>query len=301
MKNLFTKEQESEILSISYKFTAKELATMYGCSKSLILKIWSKNNFHKKNKRSYYVNDYYFSNINTKNKSYILGLLASDGTIYKRNNNCQGLIQLKLKEEDEYILKDILQDMDSTYPVNKINNNGFYQSLFSISSEQMYKDLINIGIKEKKTWNMNLFDILDNITKEFKFDFIRGYFDGDGCITELKNNQISKVHISFSCPFNFAKQLKEELKKYEIDSKIFIDNHKNYSNLFCNLEILGTLNKYCFLKFIYSNLSSNKDLFLKRKYQKAIKFIKAVENNITNRFENIKAIEKYNKIKNVKK
>lgn len=289
-KTKLSKEQKEEILKISYRYTSAELAKMYNCSRSLILKIWMDNNYKKGTNNIYYVNRNYFEQINTPNKAYVLGFIASDGTVYKRDNH-SGLIQIKLQESDEQILKDILTDMDSTYPINRVKNGDVVQVVISITSQDLYNQLLNIGIEPNKTWNLKLQKILCHIPKEYHIDFIRGYFDGDGCITKLNNNQISKVSIGFACPYDFGLNLQTYLKEtYNIDSSIHIDTHRNFANLFCNLSINGATNKYKLLKSMYYEGC----LCLQRKNKRAKELINAIESNATNRSENKKAINNLN-------
>lgn len=293
-KEKLSKEQKEDILKISYRYTSSELAKMYNCSRSLILKIWMDNNFKKGTNNIYYVNKNYFKEINTANKAYVLGFIASDGTLFKRDGH-SGLIQIKLQDSDEQILKDILIDMDSTYPVNHVKNGNFNQVVISITSQDLYDQLLNIGIKQNKTWNLKLEDILSHIPNEYHIDFIRGYFDGDGSITKLYKNKISKVSISFACPYNFGLELQKCLKKeYGINSSLYIENHKNFTNLFCDVVINGTTNKYKLLKLMYY-----KDcLCLQRKSDKATELINAIENNVSNRLENKKAITNFGSTNN---
>ena len=158
-KTKLSKEQKEEILNISHRYTSTELAKMYNCSRSLILKIWMDNNYKKGTNNIYYVDRNYFKQINTPNKAYVLGFIASDGTIHKRDNH-SGLIQIKLKESDEQILKDILMDMDSTYPINHIKNGAFNQVVISITSQDLYNQLLDIGIRQNKTWDLSLLEVL---------------------------------------------------------------------------------------------------------------------------------------------
>ena len=289
-KEKLSKEQKEEILEISHRYTSSELAKMYDCSRSLILKIWMDNNYKKETNNTYYVNRNYFKQINTSNKAYVLGFIASDGTLYKRNGH-SGLIQIKLQESDEQILKDILQDMDSTYPVNHVKNGNFNQVAISITSKDLYEQLINIGISQNKTWNLSLYNILSHIPDEYRIDFIRGYFDGDGCITKLKENKISNVSIYFACPHEFGLDLQKFLKEsYGVNSSVYIDIHRDYSNSFCNVAINGADNKYKLLKLMYYDNC----LCLKRKKYRAEELIEAIENNVTNRAENRNAINNFN-------
>lgn len=295
-KEKLSKEQKEEILKISDRYTSSELAKMYNCSRSLILKIWMDNNYKKGTNNMYYVDKYYFNNINSPSKAYVLGFIASDGTVYKRNGH-SGLIQIKLKESDEQILKDILKDMESTYPVNHVKNGSFNQIVISITSQDLYEQLLNIGIKQNKTWNLKLKDILSHIPTEYQIDFIRGYFDGDGYIGELCNDKISKVRISFACPYDFGLDLQKYLKEmYDINSSIHLEKHKNFTKPFCDVVINGAVDKYNLLKLMYYK---NDCLCLKRKSDRAKKLINAIELNVTNRAENKKAVNKFNSIDNI--
>ena len=285
-----TKEQKEEILKISYRYTSSELAKMYDCSRSLILKIWMDNDYKKGSNNTYYINKDYFNEINTSNKAYVLGFIASDGTLHKRNGH-SGLIQIKLQESDEQILKDILTDMDSTYPVNHVKNGNFKQVTISITSQDLYDKLLNIGIGQNKTWSLKLNDILQYIPNEYRIDFLRGYFDGDGCITRLNKNKISRVSIGFTCPYSFGLELQKHLKEsYDINSSVRINTHRDYSNLFCNVTIDDTVNKYKLLKLMYYDDC----LCLKRKEDRARAVISAIESNVTNRSENKKAVSNFN-------
>ena len=47
--------------------------------------------------------------------------------------------------------------------------------------------MCNLGCTPRKTYNLT-FPNDDIVPKEFKRDFIRGFFDGDGCICVTQNN-----------------------------------------------------------------------------------------------------------------
>ena len=240
-KCILTREDKEEILLKSDKFTAKQLAEQYGCSRSTILKLWMDHNYHKPLGFSYYVDNDYFSKINTANKAYIVGLIASDGNVYKRKGH-QGQIRFCFQNgSSEYnLLKCILNDMQATHPIKKetrTNNNQEYEYISAtIVSEQIYNDLLNIGIIPQKTWSMNIGNIMSNIPKEFIRDFLRGYFDGDGSITnsEKNLNKPSYIHINIAMPLNNAKVLGEYLSSLNIFTKPTEDK-REYKHSFCTL------------------------------------------------------------------
>ena len=55
----FSLEEKEEIIRISYKYTASELAKMYNCSRGAILNLWCRMNYKKNDTRHYYVNENY--------------------------------------------------------------------------------------------------------------------------------------------------------------------------------------------------------------------------------------------------
>ena len=98
------------------------------------------------------------------------------------------------------------------------------------------------------------------------------------------------MFVGFSCPYNFGLKLQRHLKEsYDIDSSIHIDMHRDYSNLFCQVAINGTSNKYKLLKSMYYDDC----LCLKRKKDKAKELITAIESNVTNRAENKNATNNF--------
>ena len=297
-KILLTKEQKIEILSISHNHTSLELSKMYNCSRSLILKIWMDNNYHKPTGFSYYINENYFEKVDTQNKAYILGFLASDGCLYKRKNNinAKGWIRLTLHNKDEYILKLMLNDMDATYPVKTIKRKNGVYSNFNIVNEKIFQDLVLLGLHPAKTWTLNLELTFEKIPKYLWMHFLRGYFDGDGSITETKDRLPSGIFISFVGAYNAMQIISNKLKELNIDNTLKEDNTKKYSDKFGIILFNGSNKKYIFLKYLYEN----KKLYLERKFDRANYFFYLIENNISNRSENKKAVKDYEEFLNNK-
>ena len=301
-KHILTPEDRQEILLKSDRYTAKQLAEQYGCSRSTILKLWMDNNYHKPIGFSYYVNDNYFSNINSANKAYIVGLIASDGNVYKRSGHGGQLRFCFQNGESEYnLLMSILADMQSTCQIRTNNvtiNDKTYENISAtIVSETIFNDLCNIGIFPQKTWKMNILDVISHIPMQFLRDFLRGYFDGDGCITMSKRdkNIPSNFFVNIAIPLSNAILLQEHLNTIGISTMVVEDKREDkYTHKFARIDFFGA-NKYTFLKWIYYGDC----LCLQRKYEIALQYCQLVEDNITNRSENKKAIDMYNNFINL--
>jgi len=121
----------------------------------------------------YIVNEDFFK-IWTVDMAYILGFWFADGNMRIRDGRKSFSICQMLSEKD--LLQNILNVMGSKHPISCPKNRE--QATFEIYSKIMFDDLIYLGGRIKKTKDMK-FPI---IPKEYIYDFIRGYFDGDGSI-----------------------------------------------------------------------------------------------------------------------
>lgn len=268
------------------KKTSKKLAEEIGCSKEYVKKIWSENNFKNKTTRRYYSNFNYFNSIDTPNKAYILGLICSDGCIYKRDNH-EGLWQITLQKQDKQVLEDIKKEISADNPIKENDNTA----TLTIVSQQMYDDLLNLGITPKKTYTMDLWQVINNIPSCLLKDFIHGYFDGDGSITV--RDIPSKAKIQFAMPEYFILPFQNALLQYGIESHWNKDERiTKYTIPFGNLVINGASNKYCLLQlFQLENTIS-----INRKMQLCQQLCKQIRSNKTNRSENITAVVKWEEL-----
>lgn len=134
-----------------------------------------------------YVNENYFETIDTEEKAYWLGFMYADGCV----NSSRDSIELSLKEEDyEHIVK-FKNALNSEHKIGKkikcINNKKYISYRLCIKSKKLKNDLIKHGCIPKKTKTLTF----PNLRNDLVIHFIRGYVDGDGCITTHKTSKIS--------------------------------------------------------------------------------------------------------------
>ena len=137
----------------------------------------------------------YFNNIDSPEKAYWLGFIYADGYVSSAQRKKIFGISLSSKDADQ--LRKLNRCLNSNYDIKEyVVKNGYkpgtkYSRLI-INSEQMYNDLINHGVYERKT------SILRNptIPREYDAPFILGYFDGDGSIF-LNNGKYPFYSIDF--------------------------------------------------------------------------------------------------------
>lgn len=242
----------------------------------------------------YTFNDNYFNIIDSSLKAYLLGFICADGNIYKREGH-QGQLGISVRDYDTQILQLFKEELNSNHPIHsqqdKRRPNTIMNSIVFVS-DILYSTLNNYGITDKKTFKINYDIIFNKINIFFISDFLLGYFDGDGNIDCPKNGTISRAHVRYSGPINQLKQFQKVFDKNSITFSLIEDKRK-YNEPFGSLECIGTINKYCALKFLYQhNLPS-----LLRKKELALELIRRIENNVTNRSENKKAVLRWEEIR----
>lgn len=189
--------------------------------------------------------------------AYVLGFLFADGNIIK---NKRGAHFISFYSADLSLLKLIKKTLNSDHKITKRKSINLHNYSIQIGSKEMYLDLINLGLKEKKTHRMEF----PEMGKEYFQDFLRGYFDGDGnvWVGEIHKERKTKhqtIRTSFtSCSFEFLKSLQDYIFKITSHSGSLIKGRGNYYRLTYSSQ--GSFNLY---KIMYNN--SQSPLFLKRK------------------------------------
>jgi hypothetical protein len=204
------------------------------------------------NKRKYKVKEDFFIKINTEEKAYLLGFLYADGSVNKNKNSFKLCVHKK-DIDILYKLKELLYFNKGP----KICIDREYRYI-DVSSKQLKKDLIKHGCTPCKTFTITL----PNINKKLFHHFIRGIYDGDGCISTSNN----RIRVCLTGYTNFLQEIKEQFENINIKS--FIYNYKNKKNV-SNLIVSKKSECYKILKLLY--IDSN--IYLNRKYNKAIKVL----------------------------
>lgn len=186
--------------------------------------------------RKYTLNEYFFHELNEKS-SYWLGFLYADGFVRMKDGK-SGELKIKLKDTDKNHIEKFLSDIKCEKPIKcGIDNKSKFCSV-TVYSNVMVNKLFELGCVNNKTQKIRL----PNLNKDSMNHFIRGYFDGDGSISKVKN-RTNSFTVSVCSNVNFNDELINFLgfgKAYKYD---------NYSVILIN-KIIDIIN---FRNYIYSN------------------------------------------------
>lgn len=238
-------------------FTTKEAAAKLGISKSTLLRRgYCKLPYTNKCLQTYKRDTSIFKAIDTYDKAYWLGLLLTDGCI-KSN----GELVLELQERDSYLVERFRDFIGGDIPLRYREKDNSKTVILSSKSKAYLNDLKQWGIVPNKTYKEQN---IPNINIKFMPDFIRGVFDGDGCISQRTRNK-NKYNLFLTGRYKFVGLIQDYLFSNNIitfNTKLqFINNTTDFGrlNIYRQKDIC---NMY---KYMYNNKS---DLCLIRKKEK---------------------------------
>lgn len=206
----------------------------------------------------------YFENIDSEDKAYFLGLMYADGCVSNIKNIS---MRISLQEKDGYILESFKEKIKFTgnlytKSLNKNNPNHQNQKTLCIYSRKLVKDLIKQGCVSSKSLILN-FPIKEQVPDHLIHHFIRGYFDGDGCISIKRNKTNLKLHFNLAGTYQFLFNLQKILISILGISKTKIikcgKSQAFQLNITANKDIEKIKN------YLYND---NSNLFLTRKREK---------------------------------
>ena len=200
--------------------------------------------------------------------AYVLGLIYADGAVEdvrKSSRTCY----LTISSNDKSLLEQVRKTLSSEHTIYsrkprivKFGSGKSYLCRESfnirIGNKEMFNDLINLGLTPRKSLHMRF----PKIPPIYFSHFLRGYFDGDGCVTiKVDKGHIAKeIRVVFSSGCRkFLDTLSENICSYlQIKSK-----HANRNNEAFNLAYRKR-DGLKILSFMYKDL--DKAPFLDRKY-----------------------------------
>lgn len=199
------------------------------------------------------INEHIFDTIDTEEKAYWLGFLFADGNVSKRDNCFEMSLAEKDKEHLEKFNNFINHSRNIKLKKVKLNNKVFNAYKCSFNSKHFCDILKQYGCVPQKSNILKFPD--ENIfsNKNLIKDFLRGYFDGDGCITHCnKEHTIIAIKICGTVEF---------LNKYQ--NYLPLNNHKiTITRSVPELTFMGG-SGFTICNFLYQNST----IYLERKYE----------------------------------
>ena len=198
-------------------------------------------------------NEHIFDQIDSEEKAYWLGFIFADGYIssspIRKGVKSVYQFELSLGIKDIEHLNKFKRFMD--YEKDIITDGN--RCRFVVTNKYLWTLLNELGCTPNKSLSLTFPDIPQNLVKHF----IRGYFDGDGCISRHVHNTCVTPHIELLG----TKQMLEQILLYSnISAKYKHD--KRHSEETWSLE-WSKQEGIDFINYLYQDCS----IYLDRKYE----------------------------------
>lgn len=243
--------------------TLREIATSHGCTPSGAWVLLKRNkiqlrppsSFQPEPKRRYKLWEEAFENIDTPDKAYWLGFIFADGCLRQA-----GKLKIGLAKKDKLHLVKFLRFLRSNYPVKDYKTNlGTTTSEIRICSIKLVNDIHQKGKPYDYARSQGI--IFPKIRKKLHHHFIRGMWDGDGCISQCVSTDYKDWWIwKLSGVSSILATVQDILVK-----ACKLNMVKIYSTHF---QYHGNLQVPRIARWMYKG--SNSSILLKRKHQKTL-------------------------------
>lgn len=212
----------------------------------------------------------FFKSIRTELQAYLLGFYAADGS----SNEKRKTMRICLQEQDSeivYLFKDIISPDARLYTIaprivtgrNGMKVQGHKAFGVDITSSILVQDLVQLGYGYNKSHkSLHLPNISENLIRHF----IRGYFDGDGCITgwlALEKGKAARFRYKFDICGKTESLLDEIINFLSIHN---IKVNKNYLKRDDMYRISSSSKKE--VEKIFNFLYKDAHFYLSRKFNK---------------------------------
>ena len=251
---LNTNENERSLTKISKK---------YNISRQTLSKKLKENGYHVENQQNKpRLNEDVFDNMNSEHQFYWLGFMYADGNISSTGNRIE--IRLSIKDIDH--LEKFRKFLNLSSKIRTGVCDGFGFCHLSVRNKHLWNTLNNLGCVPAKSLILKFPDESLFNNKENIFHFIRGYIDGDGCLSIYNNyNKTSmRTELNLVGTEQFLKSINNLFNNI---GYIRNKSSKNYKNNAFSLTFTDVPSRKI-ARFLYENAT----IYLDRKYNKFLKF-----------------------------
>ena len=197
--------------------------------------------------------------------AYVLGYFAADGAMME---NSRGAHFIEFHSTDKHLIMTVRRALSSNHKIGVclrglINPRHKTVYRLQIGSKEMFADLTAFGFVQNKSNSIRL----PVIPSQYFGDFVRGYFDGDGCVyfkrlkfSDRKRMRWILMNIFTSGSKAFLQDLHTALKRYNIKGGSIRNKNRGFDLSFSHHDSLA-------LSHLMYDTGRANGLYLPRKYK----------------------------------
>lgn len=203
--------------------------------------------------------------------AYVLGYFAADGSMIK---NKRDAYYVEFTSTDKILLSQLLTVVRGTQKLARrpVRNEHKKQWRVQFGSRQWFMDLEALGFTSKKSLTLTF----PKVPKAYIADFVRGYFDGDGCVyvnrikfTDRRKKRLIVLSLFTSGSRQFLIDLLLILRQYGVSGGSLVKKLRGFELKFSHRDSIALH------RFLYDTKPVLLYLPRKRvKFDKAVRLIK---------------------------
>lgn len=220
-----------------------------------------------------------FDSIDTEEKAYWLGFWYADGYLDSKPLNPsikpKYRVELSLKGDDFKHLEKFNVFIKHSKNIVKISNTKCGRSMcrrcrWGVTNKNLWEALNNLGCTPRKSLTITFPDTSIFKSSDLIRHFIRGYWDGDGCLSWC-DKEHKCPHVSVLGTEDFLTSIKHYLP-LKFDYVLSKANQNSSNEITKQFSVCGR-NGYELAKYLYSNAT----IYLDRKYEKYLEYCRLYE------------------------
>ena len=227
--------------------------------------------------RRHSLNTHFFDTIHTENQAYWLGFLWADGSWSKTAPRCSGPNRLNLSQKLSEVnhLQLFLDTIDADYPIRQLNNGYGSGSAMTvnINSRPLCISLERLGFA-RKDQRIHIPPIPSSLLHHF----VRGYFDGDGCLSvyqqTIGNAVINRQEWSLTGHPEFIANIRRLIEQnVDVSHRVKIKTYKRTDK-----AVTLRYGRKSDIVALYDYLYQDATVYLDSKYQQFVEFFNREKN-----------------------
>jgi hypothetical protein len=250
--------------------TSSQIAHQFNCSATFVLNSLRRNNIPIRSTTQYttkyLADENFFQVIDSQEKAYILGFLYADGNNYIKPPHHYE-ISCKLQALDKSHLETIRDIISPTSIIKEIDNPPYPACLLKINNKTISQQLTNLGCTPNKSLTLTFPSWLTSV--EMQQHFIRGYFDGDGCLYQKQPTPTGYINWGWqiTSTHDFCQDVKNIIQQHlNITPSLHLSGKNTITT---TLSVGGNLQVKKLLSWMYQEAT----IYLPRKYSKYLELI----------------------------
>lgn len=196
--------------------------------------------------------------------AYVLGYLAADGCMIK---NRRGGYFIEFTSTDRILIENLRRVVGSNHHISeRIRRNPKWKTAYrlQVGSKAWFQDLSSLGFTARKSNDL----VFPNVPTEYLGHFVRGYFDGDGCVyfnslafADRKNKRWILLLLFTSGSRGFLDSLKAILSEFGVKGGYVFEKSRGFDLRFSHKDSLA-------IYMMMYHTAPISDLYLPRKREK---------------------------------